>query len=527
MPRRLLPLLLLLLFAGGASDFPPIPPLPASQWPSSADAEPFARALLDRVAPAVVAKKLIAEPDSLPGILRNLGTALVSSDADLRARLGRYAGAVARAAAAQTDNVQQLAAIVIVDPLRYSDDAGFRQRINAIMPASVAGMPHAAAVLDELDRSAGLDFDTSEAMAAAAHLAPHRSGELRMAFDRAKLSFPDDLAGPIAASIYSLSSSFFTPAEAKAFLAAVHRASPKRRLIVLADREIGKAIEGEGIEWLDTHARPFTPWPRDPFIVARGADRSVVFINRPILQPQREEDANMVRALVDQMPERARWTVAPLPFHNGHILLTPTEVWISIHSVEPRALKILGLDRVPAETFSEPAGVTRYVGAVQRAANELRDFDRKPVRFVHALPTDGSPEIMHRLGDGANFDLDTIVTILPNGNALVGDLALGARLARAATLDEWAAVRNAYHLRDEPKDLRERIAAAQGIPLQNFLDQIAADLRRGGLTVRRLPLLTVPSSFVARDDVPADFLLTWNNVVLEKRGAVRRAEGFA
>ena len=70
-------------------------------------------------------------------------------------------------------------------------------------------------------------------------------------------------------------------------------------------------------------------------------------------------------------------------------------------------------------------------------------------------------------------------------------------------------------------------AATQNIALQQFLDEVAGELARDGMTVRRIPLIVVPKSVVARDNVPADFLLTWNNVVLEQRGATRRAEGFA
>ena len=45
------------------------------------------------------------------------------------------------------------------------------------------------------------------------------------------------------------------------------------------------------------------------------------------------------------------------------------------------------------------------------------------------------------------------------------------------------------------------------------------------MTVRRLPLLSVSASLLDRDDIREgfEFLMTWNNVVLEKR----RAEGFA
>jgi len=204
----------------------------------------------------------------------------------------------------------------------------------------------------------------------------------------------------------------------------------------------------------------------------------------------------------------ARWTVAPTPFHNGHILRTPATTWISIHSVEPRALAILGLDRVPVETFNTREGTERYLQAVRRAARELEAFFHSPVRFVHPLTN------LARLGGGAGVDLDSIVTLLPRPggktDALVGDLNLGAAAVRGATAAEWTALRNAYDFTENAAT----VAAAQSAALQQYLDDIAGELRRDGMTVRRVPLLQMPRR---------DFFLTANNVVLE----AHRAEGFA
>ncbi|HUP47746.1 MAG TPA: hypothetical protein VNA04_03045, partial [Thermoanaerobaculia bacterium] len=285
--------------------------------------------------------------------------------------------------------------------------------------------------------------------------------------------------------------------------------------------------------------RPFTPWPRDPFLAARAGDGAVVFVNRPNAQPKREEDAHFVRAIVSAIPDsldrewkKARWTVAPVPFHNGHVLLMPDAAWISIHTVEIRALEILGLDRVPVETFHDAEGIKRYVAAVNTAARELEALYRRPVRFVHPLP-DAEPlagqiALMQILGGGAGFDLDSLLTLLPRRDgslaALVGDLRLGSRLAREAAATEWQPVHRAYGFAGEAATLGRRIAEAQDMPrtagLQLFLDLVAAHLDAG-----RLPLLNVPLSLL--DDRSAlggtEFLLTWNNVVLEQR----RAEGFA
>jgi hypothetical protein len=495
--------------------FPPIPPLPASSWPAPADAEPFARALLARVSAPSLAHTLAANPELEPAILRNLGTAIVSNDAALRDALGAYL-ADAAGAAVTTLDVQRLTALAVVDPLRYGNDAAFRARIDALLPRTFAKLPPAAArgVLHEIASSGALDFGTTEAAAAAAHLIAHTSGERRVAFDRT-VRLPDDAAGTIDASIFSLNTAAFTPAEALRFLGAVHAASPARHIVVLADAPMRAALAGHReLDLVDDLGRSFTPWPRDPFIA--GRDKSgVVFVNRPNAQPGREEDQNMARVLAASLPG-AHWTVAPTPFHNGQILRTPDAVWISMHSVEPRALALLGLDRVPAETFGDAPGIARYLGAVKRAARELEELYQTPVRFVHALPS--TPDEIARLAGGAGYDLDSIVTLLPRGGgktaALVGDVNLGAAAARKATSSEWNALRAAYDVNESAS----AIAGAQPQQLQQFLDEVADELRRDGMTVRRVPLLKMPQTA---------FMLTANNVVLETRGTVRRAEGFA
>ena len=413
-----------------------------------------------------LARTLREKPELMPPVLRNLGTALMDGDA----RLAKYVGELARAAATRGEDMPQLAAIILIDPLRYREDEAFRKRMNSLMPRTIAMLPQEKkralfAVPTPLEE---IDIDVLEP--------PSR----RIAFETAKLEMPDDVTGPIEASIYSLTSSFFTAEEVKRFLSAVHQASPKRRLMVIADAPMRKALTG--FTFVDNYARPFTPWPRDPFIVARSAKDEVVFVNSPNVQQHRTEDRNMSRLLARALPA-ARWTVSPLPFHNGHVLLSPTTVWISSFSLE-------------AFGSHGPAEIEAFYG--------------RPVRFAHARSADVS--------GGAGIDLDSVLTILPNGHALVGDSNLGIAAVRSASPEEFAP----YRFRGDP---REAIVRAQRPALQRYLDEIAAELKRDGLIVHRLPLLTVPASLVAWDDVPEgfEFLLTWNNVVLEKR----RAEGFA
>ena len=175
---RLAILLLALVFLSVGDDFPPIPPLPETNFPTAGAAEPFARALLARVPAEALAKRLKENPDLIPPVLRNLGTALMTNDAALRDRLVVYEGGVARAFPVHNDEeLRRLAAIVVVDPVRYGSDEAFRQRMNALLPRIVAATaaPAARAILDELTTLLPLDFDTAEAVATAAHLVPRAS----------------------------------------------------------------------------------------------------------------------------------------------------------------------------------------------------------------------------------------------------------------------------------------------------------------------------------------------------------------
>jgi len=472
---------MLSLLLAAAIQLPPIPPLPSASWPAAADAEPFARALMAQVQASELAKKLHDEPELMPPVLRNLGTALMTDE-----RLAIYLVQVVRATPA--DDLARLAAVIMVDPLRYGEDPAFHARMNAIIPRILAALPPAEVhrVLRSLQ---AVDFEA---------IAPKQS----IPFSNG-LRIPDD-SSPIKASIYSLNSNFLSAGEAQRFLEAIHKSAPRRKLIVLSDMHIA------GARIIDSYSRSFTPWTRDPFIVAHDS-RGLVFVNRPNTQEKRAEDQNMARAIVQQWAG-ARWTTAPVPFHNGNNLVMPLAVWISMHALETRVLSLLGLDRVPVATFDTPSGVARYMSVVEGAARELEKFYRRPVRFVHPMTT--SPEMMRRLSGGAGIDLDSVLTIFPNGNALIGDLELGTSIARTA---DWSAVRREYRLKGA--------IPAQPPALQAYLDEIAAELQRDGMTVRRLPLLNIPASLVDQPGVPEgfQFLMTWNNVVLDRR----RAEGFA
>jgi hypothetical protein len=388
---------------------------------------------------------------------------------------------------------------------------------------------------------------SGEAAPPPAPAAPAAVPERRVAFSPAGQRFDADVAGRLAASVYSLPSFFFDATQAGAFLAAVRAADPERTLIVLTDPPLLGALEPRApelrVRLLDTGGRSFSPWPRDPFSLVHTPEGSVRVLARPNRQPGREEDVHMGPALARSLPpeiDRAwggiTWAESPVPFHNGQVLLTPDAAWMTLHALEPHILALLGIERVPVETFGSAPGIDRYTEAAGRAAAELGTLYGRPVRLVHPLPARGSGDaaLMRRIGGGAGYDLDSIVTFLPREGgrlaALVADVSAGRELLARMTPGDWTALREGYGL--EPAAAGP-LAAAQDSPraadLDAFLDLTAEHLRAEGFEVRRLPILAVPVALLRdRDGLShREFLLTWNNVVVERRGATVRAEGFS
>ena len=372
-------------------------------------------------------------------------------------------------------------------------------------------------------------------------------------FDPKGQRFDADTEGHLAASVYSLPSFFFDLPAADAFLTAVRAAAPGRTLIVLTDSPLKESLapraKALGLRLLDTHGHAFTPWPRDPFTLAHARDGGVRVVVRPNLQPGREEDADLGPELVRSLPDdldrawgRPTWTVAPVPFHNGQVLLTHDAAWLTIHALEPRILALLGVDRVPVESFGTAEGIDRYLAAADRAAAELGSLYGRPVRFVHPLPRTGTgdlasrTELMRRIGGGAGTDLDSIVTFVPAKKgtaALVADVAASRDLLGKLTPGDWTALRTTYGLEPTGEPLKTALAAAQRTDamenLGSFLDLTAESLKSQGFEVRRLPLLSIPTAMLQDHAglTHASFLITWNNVVVEHRKKSLRAEGFA
>lgn len=371
----------------------------------------------------------------------------------------------------------------------------------------------------------------------------------------APLRYPDALTDPIAATIYSLPAAYVDPDRVKALLEAVRERSPDRELVVLVDSGMERALRAEAeplrLHLVPTGDRLFSPWPRDPFSVVEDPGGRLVLVDRPGRQPGREEDAAMAETLVRGLPDRLsrRWDEirlerAPFPFHNGHVLMAGEAAWVSLHSLEPRILEILDMDRVPAETFGSAAGIDRYLAAADRAVEDFAKLYGKPVRLVHPLPRSGRPaertEVMRRIGGGGPFDLDSLVTLLPGEDggvqALVGHPEAGLRLLSGLEPEGWKALRSTYGI--------DGGAAAQGRPvaallahqtgeravwLGRFLDLVAEHLAEQGLAVERLPLVLVPTRLLPEPERYGheNFLLGWGNVVVETRDGRTTAEGFS
>jgi hypothetical protein len=491
------------------------------------------------------------DPASLERALTSPDAAQAKRAGDDLAALARERGrALARRGSWSHDDVLALLALQLVEPERFAGDEGFRRRVLPLLPRMLdpdapAGLRDA--LLLELNQVRGFDFAASDEVERAWGAIPRRAAGRRTEPTQG-LRFDADTAGRLTASVYSLPSFFFDLKTADAFLSAVHAASPERTLVVLTDSTVLAGlvprVKELNLRLLDTYGRAYSPWPRDPFSLVHERKGGLRVLVRPNLQRGREEDANLGPELVRSLPEdldrawgKVTWSTAPVPLHNGQVLLTPDAAWITLHALEPRILALLGIDRVPVESFATAAGIDRYLAAADRARVELTRLYGRPVRFVHPLPRRGDlaarAELMRRIGGGAGYDLDSIVTLLPGGKALVADAAAGRSLLAKLPAADWDALRRGYGLEPAGDALASAMKAAQGTPemeaLGGFLDLVAEELAKAGMKVGRLPILTVPVALLAdRSGLSHEsFLLNWNNAVVEVRKGQARAEGFS
>jgi len=511
--------------------------------------------------------RLTADSDEAPSILARLGDRLAAAAQPERTAIGRLATSAFRARLRRlanepppawgSDAPRRLLALALLDPRRFGVDESFRRSVVAAIPlAELAALPATLrdATLYALAARAETGFEAFEEVVAAAGAVPRSSRARAIAGEGAVAETCGDGGDrPIEASLYVLGSDFFEPADAARFLAAVTRLAPARTLLVVADRPMRDALAADPalarVRFVESWGRPYSPWPRDPLLFCRRPDGGVTLVERPNRQPGREADSDLARALVEGLPDdldarwgRVRWTTAPVPFHNGQVLLANGDAWISIHTLELPILERLGLDRVPVAEFSSAAGIARYTAAARETGAELGRFYGATPRFVHPLATAGSlaarATLMRTLGGGAGFDLDSLVTVLPGSGAgapaaLIADIGEGIRLLGSASPADLAELRETYRLAPGPAALREALVEAQSrarpAALEAFLDLVAHHLESTGLRVGRLPLLLVPTGLLEdhRGMTSADFQLTWANIVLERRDGRLRAEGFA
>lgn len=503
-------------------------------------------------------------PERQEEALGRLAAALTSADESLREAAWNYLAVWRRERARDIvaagppwapADARRLLALMVVDPARFTHDAAFRRlildRLPALLPEATPADLRDLLLQELYTELGGIPFDSSEAIELAWGAARRDSSSRRIELDESELRLPEDL-DPIRATLLSLPSTYVDPAAAARLLQAVRRLAPKRRLLALADLPMMQALtrpagRTEAI-LMPTYGRPFTPWPRDPFSVAEADGGRLVLVERSGTQRGREEDLYMGRELVQNLPPEVDeawgepgWGQAGFFFHNGHILSTAGRIWVSLHSLERQILTRLDLDRVPVESFATAAGIDAYLAAARRAAGEMEALFRRPVSFVHPLPESGSIQqrqsLMARIGGGAGLDLDTLLTLLPRDDggltALVGDLPAGRELVRDLAREELAEFGRGYGIERPPGELRRALVDYQDEDrarrVAAYLDLMAEHLQTTGLTVERLPLLLVPVELLgdsARFSSP-DFVLGWQNVVLDHRGGGIRAEGFA
>lgn len=511
-----------------------------------------ARCLVERVPPAELERALFAKPDLAPAALPALAAALEAS-----ADAGAYVAAAARARAqrlsalgAWTDEQgEAFLRLQLVDAERFLDDAAFRARVLAVLPAAFdpAASPELRdQMLYSINSIPGVDYAASERIEIAWGAAARASAARETPYDRAALRFPDDSSAPIPASIYSFPAPFLDPEAVGRFMTGMRRLRPERELVALVDLPMKKAVAAAAAGWtlIETHGRDFSPWPRDPFSVLRRDDGGVTFLVRPNAQRQRAADNDMARELIQGLPGRLdaawgrpSWTRGPVPFHNGQILIGRDAAWVSVFTLERRALEILGASAGPSEGVTTNREWRAFREACLQAARELSELYRKPVKLVHDLPERLDTGMIDRLAGGGGFDLDSLMTVLDRAGEepriLVADVNAGEVVIAEATDDGLARFAEAYGLGGSAGDTRRALAAAQRTPrgrgLAWFLDEMAAHLEAEGASVERLPLFLVPVAALTDGDHLAhdDFVVTWNNVVLEPApGGGRRAEGF-
>jgi hypothetical protein len=534
-------------FPGSSPQQPRLTPVVDSPSPSAAEKTGVAaieeKLAADRAAEAVWLKRVALALNGEPG--PDLTPLQQEVAAVLRLRGERLA---AQDPSWPDPQVDALLALMLIDPRRFTHDSDFRANVTPILRDALPASVPVEARRRMARQLGSLEFGPSERLLVAWGLAPRTSRDREVLFG----SWPANpgSTAAIRASIYSLPSRFFRYEDAAAFLRGVHEIAPQRQLVVVSDapliEDLRSLTDELPLHLIDSYARRYTPWPRDPFVVVNDPSGSVRLLVRPNAQARREGDVSMAREIVHGLPREldadwgeVEWSAAPIPFHGGHTLATPGVTWASVHTLLPRIVEIMGEYPTPSG-LQHPWARGRFIAATKAAREEFEVVFGQPVRFVHPLPSleDAEPlDFDTMLIGGGTSDLDSLITILPEVDgrvtALVGDFGLGDSEIGAAPSTDLDAFAHTYHLELAGEQLREAMLRQQPTPtnalIDSFLDLAAEHLRSEGLDVKRLPLLHVPESLVeeefrlARDG----FLVTWTNVVFEATDGATFAEGFA
>ena len=554
----LTPRLFCLLFAV-SSPYVAMPPWVHAKA-QALDADPAQVAQwLEEISPEAWEQRLERSPELVSVSLSVMGDALSGADAALSKRVADYLAAGARSRSNRLGRrggpfadheLQSLLTLMFIRPERFIEEEPFRARVLAMLPEAIGEDAPAElreVLLFSINNVSGVDFESSEAIEWAWRVVRRRSREREVPYQPGELSFVESGVEAIDASVYSLPSSFLGESEASEFLTSIRELAPARRVVALVDlplrSELQPAADRLGVDLVETFGRGYSAWPRDPFSFTYRSDGSVVVLLRPNDQQGRREDNFLGRELVQGLPDsldrswgELHWSRSPVPFHNGQVLFTKDSVWVSLHSLEPHILKILSLRRVPVESFRTREGWLAYLDGVRRATGELASFYGRDVKFVHAFPGKGDEadqfQAIEEIGGGAGFDLDSLVTLLesPDGTvrALVGDLGEGERLLSSAAASDLRSFAETFGL-ETTDGLVDAQRSQRALGLQTFVDQVSFSLSADGIEVTRLPLFFVPVRLLENRAGfrHEDFLITWNNVVLNRVHGVSRAEGFS
>ncbi|MGD8330679.1 MAG: hypothetical protein PVJ49_14695 [Acidobacteriota bacterium] len=550
------------LLAGAAATFLLLP-RPSAAWQAPTDqpaiGPPASTAFSATSSDIELEAALAADPVAQADWLRRMAVRLAGEGADLDAAQRHAAGVLrlrgerlARHDATWPDTQSDaFLALLLIDPRRFLYDGDFRASVAPVLVDGVSDRVPAQARRRMATRLAAFDFGLLERIKVAWGLVPRPSRTREVPFEA--IGFDYGSQAPIRASIYSLPSRYFNVDEATRFLRSVHAITPQRRIVVLSNGALIDELRPLATEMplvlLDSLGRRYSPWPRDPFFATVSARGPVTLVVRPNIQAQRELDVFMAREIVQDLPDdvdrewqHVQWTMAPVPFHGGHMLSTPTTTWVSAVTLLPRVKEILGTgDKIDLQALRDPQVLRSFLTALEMAGTEFQETFNQPVRFVHALPVGVGAEELDALqtvlGGGDARDLDSIITIVESAGepvrALVGDVTLGSELIEDAPDSDIQRLRALYHLQPTVDELRQQLAdghrTSRNRQFDAFLDASAAYLQRLGLEVTRLPLLDVSQRLIPPElsDGRPSFLINWNNVVLEEVDGGVRAEGFA